>query len=71
LIDSYSFSFALIEEVNVSLQTHEKTKLPRTKNENPLTRGKETGKTGEKPIYLEGDRERPEETGRGASGKFR
>jgi len=45
--------------------------LPRTKNENPLTRGKETGKTGEKPIYLEGDRERPEETGRGASGKSR
>jgi hypothetical protein len=44
--------------------------LLRTKNENPLTRGKEKGKTGEKPIYLEGDRERPEKTGRGTSGKF-
>jgi hypothetical protein len=28
--------------------------LPPTKNENPLTRGKEKGKTGEKPIYLRG-----------------
>jgi len=32
----------------------EKTKLPSTKNENPLTRGKEKGKTGETPIYLVG-----------------
>jgi len=45
--------------------------MPRTKNENPLTRGKEKGKSGEKPIYLERDRERPEETERGASGKSR
>jgi hypothetical protein len=28
--------------------------LPPTKNENPLTRGKEKGRKGEKPIYLEG-----------------
>jgi hypothetical protein len=45
--------------------------LPRTKNENPLKRGKEAGKTGEKPIYLKRDRERLEETGRGTSGKSR
>jgi len=32
----------------------EKTNFPRTKYENPLTRGKEKGKTGEKPIYLLG-----------------